>query len=112
MQLPITEMENMQILGLTLEYLDSSTVPDFKEQIPMNQLKTEKILLDLSQLQFIDSTGLGSIIGFNKRLLEKGQRLGLVSANHQVESIFGLVKLHKIIPIFETIDDAAEQVWT
>ena len=112
MDLPLTEQHGIQIIKLTLPYLDSSTVPKFKSSIPYDSLDAEKIILDLSDLQFIDSTGLGSIIILNTYLLDKGQRLSLVSASDQIKSVFSLVKMHKLMPIFIDIDEAIEEIWT
>lgn len=112
MQFEIHEQQGIQILKLNLEYLNSSTAASFKSEAPIDQLSTEKILLDLSHLQFVDSTGLGAIIGLNKRLLEKGQCLALISANQQIKSVFELVKMHKIISLFNNFDDAIAQSWT
>lgn len=56
-------------------------------------------ILDFSECEFIDSTGLGVIVSAYKKCVEKGITFKLVSLNGQVEKVFKLTRLDKVFNI-------------
>lgn len=69
----------------------------------------QQLVIDLSQVSFIDSSGLGALLsGFKSANLRSG---GLVLAGLQsrVQSMFELTRLHRVFEIFNTVDDALAQ---
>lgn len=60
------------------------------------------LIIDLSQLSFIDSTGLRLIIGAHTRAREEGRRLAIVRGPDAVQKVFHLALLEKRI---DFIDD-------
>ncbi len=83
--------------------LDMNTVPDFKKKI--NKLRKEKrinnIIINLSKIKFIDSTGIGAILGRYKKLKKNNGQLVLVGVNKRVEKIFALSGITGLIPIYD-----------
>lgn len=63
------------------------------------------VVVDLSRVTFIDSTGLGVLVGALKRVREKGA-LSLVCPQRQVRRVFEITGLTKVFPMFDTLDDA------
>ncbi len=70
--------------------------------------KTPMLLLDLSQVDYIDSTGLATIIEYFRDAGEFSGVLCLVGLNSQLKTIFEIVRLDKTIPIFVTRTEAIE----
>jgi anti-sigma B factor antagonist len=64
-----------------------------------------RIVVDLSQVTFIDSTALGVLVGVH-RSLPVGARLGIVCTHDEVMNIFELTGLDATFDIFRTLDDA------
>lgn len=59
------------------------------------------IIVDLTELQFIDSTGLGALIGGHRRAVENGGRLSLVAragAILRLLNITGLIRVFSVYP--------------
>ena len=77
----------------------------------MEDLSSEKVLLDLSNVKFIDSSGLGALIGINRRLINNRQSLALIGASERIKPTLELVQLQKIIPIFDSLEIAATANW-
>ena len=65
-----------------------------------------KIILDLTRLHFIDSTGIGLIRFWHEELSSSGGQFKLCSLTKQVFSVFELIKLDRILNIFNTREEA------
>ena len=90
--------------------IDLSTAPEFKER--MSELIDEgktRVVVDLSQATFIDSTTLGVLLGGVKRLRRAGGSLALVLTNEHIASIFKITGLDSIFPIHASQEDALEE---
>lgn len=59
----------------------------------------DEVVIDLSQLEFIDSAGVGLLIGLNKSANETGKRLVLRGATDTVEELIELFQLNTIFEI-------------
>ena len=86
--------------------LDLSTVPVFKQQIPAEIVEAENVILDLSNVAFVDSSGLGAILSCVRDLTASGGDLKICSVQQRVMVVFDLVRLPKIIGIHEDVDAA------
>lgn len=65
-------------------------------------------LIDLTNVSFMDSSGIGVIIGRYKLVSSFGQRVIIVSSNPTVEKILDMSGIKKIINIYPTLEDATE----
>ncbi|HEX8550721.1 MAG TPA: STAS domain-containing protein [Abditibacteriaceae bacterium] len=65
------------------------------------------IIVDLSRVSFIDSTGLGVLIGGLKRARENGS-LSLVCPNVRVRRVFEITGLTSVFPMFDSVGDATD----
>ncbi len=83
--------------------LDLETSPLFRDKVEskLNQYEMiNHLILDLKKVNFIDSSGLGAILGRFKRLSQQGGRLSAVNVSPQVKRIFELSGLLKIMEIY------------
>lgn len=91
--------------------LDLETSPLFRSMVEeeMNQDKMIKhLILDLKKVNFIDSSGLGAILGRFKRVSQEGGRLSAINVSPQVKKIFELSGLLKIMNIYSDRKQALE----
>jgi anti-sigma B factor antagonist len=63
------------------------------------------VVVDLSRVTFIDSTGLGVLVGALKRVREKGA-LSLVCPQRQVRRVFEITGLTTVFPMFDNLEAA------
>lgn len=57
-----------------------------------------QVVIDLSELNFMDSTGIGVLIGRYKRLKEKSIGIFITNPSYHAEKIFKLTGLYDIMP--------------
>lgn len=65
-----------------------------------------KLVIDFSSTGYIDSSGLGALVGLNKKARELGGELRLAGLNDDLRSLFELTKLDTLFSIAGTPDQA------
>jgi anti-sigma B factor antagonist len=65
-----------------------------------------RIVLDLGAVDFIDSSGLGVVIGTKRRVRAAGGELRLVVTEPQVRAVFALTELDQILTLYASLDEA------
>lgn len=92
-----------------INHLDTLSAKDFSEEYAPLAAGSALIILDLSRVQFVDSTGLGSILNIVRDTLARGSRIGICGAQPSVKVLFRMVQLGKLVSIFDTLEMA--QAW-
>ncbi|HTR38800.1 MAG TPA: STAS domain-containing protein [Bryobacteraceae bacterium] len=106
MEIPVDNVDGVAVAAMPVDELDASNSGEFKRDIaPVLQAQT-KLVLDLSQLRFVDSSGLGAMLSCLRQLSARGGDLKLCSMSKQVRALFELVRMHRIFDIYPTRDDA------
>ncbi len=91
------------ILSLQGE-VDISTVDALEEQIDQCLKQGSRLILDLSGVSFIDSTGLRLVINTRERLSEGGE-LALVAQDGPVTRLLEITGLDGAFPVFATVEE-------
>jgi len=89
--------------------LDASSSRLVKES--MSELvkdKRVKIVIDLADIDFIDSSGLGSLVAALRSVNKMEGDIKIASLQAPVRAIFELTRLHKIFEIFDDASSAAK----
>lgn len=68
------------------------------------------IVMDFSQVTFMDSSGIGVIIGRYKKLLDKKGKLYVTKVNGSAKRVFELSGMFKIIPLYDSIEQALDNM--
>lgn len=91
------------------ERLDAHNSEELKVEINrLFEIGTKDLLVDLKEVRFIDSSGLGVLVsGFKNAATHQGS-IKLCSLQTQVKSMFELTRLHRVFDIYQTIDEALE----
>ena len=107
MNIETVHQDSVVVARVLDQRLDLTTSREFKNQmLDLISGGADGIVLDLSAVDFLDSSGLTSIVSTLKALGPKGgMAIGAVS--EPVEKVFRLTRIHKVIPIFESIQEAA-----
>jgi anti-sigma B factor antagonist len=108
MKLDLREKDEVAILELSGELTSGGGDQMFREAIDTLAASGRvDILVDCTQLQFMDSAGIGELVA-GYRLVEKfGGKLKILNAPSQVRKSLTLAKL---LPIFEIYEDEKEAV--
>ena len=78
--------------------LDISTSPDLQDALAELTDKPRRVAVDLSDLEFMDSTGLAALLGAHKALGEQG---GVLELRHPNKMVVGLVQITGLDDVFE-----------
>ncbi len=87
--------------------VDAHTAPQLKSAIAaaLDRGSTE-LIADLDQVTFMDSTGLGVLVGGLKRLREVGGELRIVCTRRPILRILEITGLDKVIPLYSALAEA------
>lgn len=92
--------------------IDVYTAPALREELAAQQeVGPVHLVVDLTDVPFMDSTGLGVLVGALKRARTTGGDLRLVIDQEKVLKVFRITALTQVFQIHETLDEAlaAEQ---
>ena len=80
--------------------LNANTARDFKiECQKLWQPGIESVTIDLTSVEFLDSSGVGALLGVYKHLPSKTARVTLLHVKPPVQSVIELLRLHRILQI-------------
>src|SRR5574337_659790 len=86
--------------------LDARVATDFKERmIELITAGNTKIVLDLSKVEFIDSSGLGAIVSSLKRMGGRGD-LVVCGLQETTMTLFKLTRMDRVFQIFDSEQQA------
>ncbi len=106
MHFAVEMIGNIEVATVPVEELDASNAPEFKGDIaPLLEAHT-RLVLDLSRVRFVDSSGLGAFISCLRKLNAKGGDLKLCGMSKQVRAIFELVRMHRVFDILNSKEEA------
>lgn len=79
----------------------------FKERLfAVVLMGQKKIIIDLSECNFIDSTFLGALVIILKRISEKGGELKIVQPKTQAVALIKQIGLYRVFNLYNTTSDA------
>lgn len=67
-----------------------------------------RVVVDLSGVSFMDSSGLGALIGALKKARQAHGDLRIVGVNEQVATVLALTNLDRVLRPFESVEAAAD----
>lgn len=106
MNLSVEEVGDVLIVTPAVDRLEAGNAESFKQSMHPLQEKHHKIVLDLHRLEFIDSSGCGTILSSLKHLHAAGGDLKICAPSTQVKQVFSLIRLHKLCDILDTREQA------
>jgi len=93
------------IVAVTGE-LDLLTAPQLKQVLGQVIDSAKTVILDLSGVTYMDSTGLGALIGGLKRARELGGDLKLAGLVPRVRKVFSITKIENVFEIYASVEQA------
>ncbi|MFL6136092.1 MAG: STAS domain-containing protein [Nocardioidaceae bacterium] len=109
LQIDVTRRHGYTILSPQGE-IDFATGPQLKGAITERLIAGDvNLVIDLQEVDFIESTGLGALIGGRRRAHALGGSLRLVCAEQQLLKIFRITGLDKVFAIYDSVDRATMQ---
>jgi anti-sigma B factor antagonist len=86
--------------------LDLRTSPELEDRLErLWAAGVELVILDLRQIEFMDSTGLRVLLGAHQRAQESGGRFALVKGADQVERVLTLTGVRELLTVVDAPED-------
>ncbi len=86
--------------------IDARNAQAVKTRIQGMLQPSMKLVLDLSAVEFLDSSGLGILLSCLRQLTSSGGQMKLTGVSKPVRAILELVRFHRIIDIYNDRDEA------
>jgi len=104
--------DNLQVVSVHDSRIDAAVALEFKEAMrTTTEGGSETVVLDLSEVQFIDSSGLGAIVASMKHM-GQSRKLALAGLTPTVEKVFRLTRMDSVFSVFPTLDGALTELKT
>jgi anti-anti-sigma factor len=107
LQIDIETLPNLRIFHLTGPFT-LGEIFDFQDTA---RTDTERsILIDLSGVPYMDSAGLGVLLGVMASCERTGRKFAITGATARVQTLFQVAKVEKLIPAFESVEAAQNAI--
>ena len=102
-------VDDMQVFELTGS-LDIATSPTVRAALTSaSERGSHRLIVDLTRVDFLDSTGLGALIGGQRRAKEFGGEVRLVAKEGQILRLLRITGLLKVFAVYPNLDEAVKQ---
>jgi anti-sigma B factor antagonist len=107
MNITLDNKDGVALLKLHEERLDAHNSQEFKDYLlRLLEGGAKTLVLDLSEVRFVDSSGLGALLSGHKNAGLRESRLVLAGVQARVQSMFELTRLHRVFEIHPAVEDA------
>ncbi|EMS69826.1 anti-sigma F factor antagonist [Ruminiclostridium cellobioparum] len=91
-----------------MEDMDHHSAQYLRQKIDSEIIKStvKNIIFDFSKVNFMDSSGIGIVVGRYKNIQKLNGRAAIVNANPKLMQIFEMSGVLKIIPAYADLEDA------
>lgn len=80
--------------------LDANTARSLEADFTLlSEMEQPELTLDMSDVAFIDSCGIGAIVFLYKRLKSRDRNLRLLNVNGQPKQLIQMLRIDKVIPL-------------
>lgn len=106
MEFAVENIDDIAVVGIRSDVIDAANAKEFREDITPVLDKNKKVIFDMSQVGFLDSSGCGMILSCLRQLGSEGGNLKMFALQKPVLTLFELIRMHRIIEIFNTREEA------
>ncbi len=105
-----TEGEDTAVLSLTgeVDVANAGRVRDSGLKLISNRIK--RLIVDLNPTEYMDSTGLGTLVGLLKRMRESGGEVIIAVSQPRVKRLFEITGLTQVFRIYDDVAAALKEV--
>ena len=99
--------KNLMVELLATE-LDHHIANEVREEIDyvIQDKQIKNIVFDFKNMNFMDSSGIGVVIGRYKKISSEGGKVAVINLNSRVKKVFDLSGMNKIIKVYSTYEEA------
>ncbi|WP_296509922.1 STAS domain-containing protein [Rhodoferax sp.] len=98
--------DNVLVIQVQGDNLDASNVRDFRDGMQKLIKEQTRVVLDMSHLKFVDSSGLGALISCLRDTNSRKGDFRLSNISRSVMALFELMRMHRVFSIHENAEGA------
>lgn len=98
------------VVRATGKSIDAGNTAEFRAALAPLIDQHERIVIDLSAVEFIDSAGIGTLISCLRACGERQGQLRLCGLNRPVQALFELMRMHRIFEVHQDSTAARESM--
>lgn len=106
----LEEVDGVKILMLKEERLDSNIAPDLKAQLLVLINDGKNVLLNLKDVKYADSSGLGAILLGFRHARDTGGQFAICKVQKRVQGMIRIAQLTNVITIYNDQSEAVESM--
>jgi len=106
MQLKTDTFDDVTVVHFLIDKLDAENSHAFKDEIAKIIGDTSKLVFEMSQTNFVDSSGLGCLLSCMRKLNTVGGELKICGMTKPVKMLFEMVRVHRIFDIYDSLEQA------
>ena len=110
MELRREKVEQLNVVQIKGSLTVATAQDVFSQIVSFLEEGETNLLLQMSSVDFVDSTGLGTIVRLAKRFRQAEGQLRLSDPQPKIREMFELTRLDKVLPIFRTQEEALEDL--
>ncbi len=100
------EGNNILVIDIQEDNIDASNVREFREEIQKLIKNNNQVVFNMSQLKFVDSSGLGALISCLRDTNSRKGDFRLSNLSPSVMALFELMRMHRVFNIHDTVQSA------
>lgn len=106
----VAEYGRWAVMRVTGE-IDMATAPRLRQHVQTVTARTPAgLVLDLDRVDFIDSTGLGVMVGAAKRMRMIDGGFRIVCSQTHLNDLFKITRLNEVFDLYESLEEALSTV--
>lgn len=102
------KQSDVYVITLMSDSFDTCAIEEFKYELAPLYYSECRVILDLSHVYFVDSSGIGAILTSLRTLNASGGDLKICGINKPVQALFELVRIYKIFDTYKTREEALQ----
>lgn len=110
MNYSLNEINGVDVLRIDEERLDTKIAPDLKAQLLVLIGEGKKVLLNLENVQYADSSGLGAVLLGYRQARDLGGSFAVSNLQKRVQALVTIAQLDTRITIYQDQASALEQM--
>ena len=101
-----------QLIVVLIGELDHHSAEEVRVKIDdrIDRDNIRKVILNFSGVTFMDSSGIGVVIGRYKKMQNRNGKLCVIEINRTVNKVFEISGMYKIIDVYRNIDEAVVNI--
>ncbi|HVE81079.1 MAG TPA: STAS domain-containing protein [Candidatus Dormibacteraeota bacterium] len=105
-EVSVSRQNGWVVLRVVEEEIDLYMAENFKAAIQGEMKDAVPMVIDLSQVKYLDSMTLGALVTAHKQVRHLGGLLHIVSSYEGIARMFEITGLHRVFELFDTLESA------